>query len=201
MRRDAGLRFSEIMSGRFALGTDDPESGARAASDHLVLQATLTIDNMERFLRDRSHEGSLVGAVTFPALGSAIPSVDGRFNLFAPTSDPDLKLMVYRLTFAARDEVYTLHGEKHVRRGSMLRGWPDTTTLRCRLHAGADTTGAVRGAGILRINPAGFARQLVSFRTVNGSSAGARAHAMVGFLSFFSRELLDSYLWRRSFAR
>jgi hypothetical protein len=58
---------------------------------------------------------------------------------------------------------------------------------------GPDTEGPIAGAGILRISMGGFARQLLSFRTVNGSSARARTAAMLGFFSFFTRELLDSY--------
>ena len=189
----AGLTFSEVMAGKFSLDASEPERGASSATDRLVLRATLTIPSMEAFVRDPEHRGTLDGSVTFPGLGTALPLQDGRFNLFAPSPDPDLKLMVYRGTVVSAGRLYTFHGEKHVRRGSMLRGWPDTTTLRCRLHAGSDTEGAVAGAGILRISVGGFARQLLSFRTVNGSSARARTGAMFGFLSFFTRELLDSY--------
>ena len=189
----AGLTFSEVMAGKFSLDATDPERGASSATDRLVLRATLTIPGMDAFVRDPAHEGTLEGSVTFPRLGTALPLQGGRFNLFAPSGDPNLKLMVYRGTVVSGGRLYTLHGEKHVRRGSMLRGWPDTTTLRCRLHEGGDAEGPVAGAGILRIGIGGFARQLLSFRTVNGSSTRARTGAMLGFLSFFTRELLDSY--------
>jgi len=189
----AGLTFSEVMAGKFSLEASEPERGASSATDRLILRATLTIPSIEAFVRDPAHQGTLDGSVTFPALGTELPLQAGRFHLFAPTLDPNLKLMVYRGRIVSGGRPYTLHGEKHVRRGSMLRGWPDTTTLRCRLHAGDDTDAPVAGAGILRISMGGFARQLLSFRTVNGSSARARTGAMLGFLSFFTRELLDSY--------
>jgi hypothetical protein len=159
-----------------------------------MLRATLIIDDIQAFLDDPSHEGRLTGDVTYPPLGRALPVTVGRFRLFAPSSEPDLKLMVYVVSFAAGPDVYTLHGEKHVRRGSLLRGWPDTTTLHCRLYAGPEGAGPVCGAGILRITVAGFARQLLSFRPVNGSGVPPRARAMARFFTFFTRELLDSYL-------
>jgi hypothetical protein len=189
-----GLRFSEVMAGPFALGADDPQAAAAQARDRFVLRATLVIDDIRGFLADSSHAGRLTGDVTFPALGRGLPVTAGHFNLFAPSSDPNVKLMVYVLSFAAGPEMYTFHGEKYVRRGSMLRGWPDTTTLHSRLYAGPEASGRVCGAGILRITAAGFARQLLSFRPVNGTGASARAGAMARFFTFFTRELLDSYL-------
>jgi cholesterol oxidase len=78
----------------------------------------------------------------------------------------------------------------------MWHGWRATTTLPCRLHAGADPSAPVVGAGILRLSPAAFAAQLLSFATLHATSIGDRLRARVVFLRLFSGELIDTYLWR-----
>ena len=169
-------------------------AGPAGRADVLVLRATLTIADVAGFVRDPEHRGTLDGSITFAPIGRAVPATAGWFKLFARSADPEVKLMVYRMTVARGTSVYTLHGEKQVRRGSVLRAWSDTTTLRCRLHAGGDDTAPVCGAGILRISVIGFARQLCSFRTVNGVAVGAKGRALARFFSFFSRELIESYV-------
>ena len=193
----AGVSFRETMSGGFALGETDPVAGARRGArdaTSLVLHASLSIADVRAFVSDASHTGTLDGTVSFQPLGSDMPADSGRFRLFTKTADPELKLMEYLVTFRHEGDAYCLSGAKEVRRGSPLRGWTDTTTLPCRLHAGTDPAGRVVGAGVLRISPLGFARQLLSFRTVNGSAPGAKARALGGFFRFFAGELLDSYL-------
>lgn len=192
--RTAGLTFSEVMSGGFSLGADDPLHGAASAEHDLVMRATLTIPDIDAFVADPGHEGLLAGSISHPPLGMELAARSGRFMLFAPSGDPDLKRMVYRMTFEAGNRAYTLHGEKHVRRGPVLRAWSETTTLRCRLHAGADDGAPVCGAGILRISVPAFATQLLSFRANTAGSSRSMAAVMARFFGFFSRELLDSYL-------
>jgi hypothetical protein len=191
-----GLTFSEAMSGRFSLGEQEPDIAAAAAGrdDVLLLRATLTVPDVAGFVQDPEHRGGLDGSITFDPLGEVLPARGGWFKLFARSGDPEVKLMVYRMTVARGTTVYTLHGEKRVRRGSVLRAWPETTTLRCRLHAGEDDTAAVCGAGILRISGSGFARQLLSFRTLRARTPAAKARALAVFFGFFARELAESYL-------
>jgi len=193
----AGVTFRETMSGGFALGETAPAAGERAgrtAGTQLVLRASLLIPRVKDFVADAAHRGMLDGSVSFGPLGTDLRASSGFFQLFTATDDPALKLMQYRMTFCRGAETYCLDGAKHVRRGSPLRGWSDTTTLSCRLHSGADESGPVVGAGILRLTPASFARQLISFRSVNGGTTGTQVGALVAFFNFFARELLDSYL-------
>jgi len=193
----AGVTFREKMAGGFALGETEPARGAHAgiqAGTVLVLRATLSIPSVPAFAADAEHAGTLDGIVSFSPIGTDLRAESGFFKLFTATDDPNLKLMQYRTTFRRGGETYCLHGVKHVRRGSPLRGWSDTTTLFCRLHAGEDTTGAVVGAGILRLDAPSLAMQLLSFRTLNGSTIGAKARALTGFFVFFAGELLDTYV-------
>ena len=193
----AGVTFRETMSGGFALGETEPARGERLgtqAGTSLVLHAFLSIPSVKAFVADAAHTGALDGSVSFSPIGADLRAAGGFFKLFTPTADPALKLMEYAMTVRHGTEMYCLYGAKRVRRGSPLRAWKDTTTLLCRLHAGAVHTGPVIGAGILRISASGFTKQLLSFRTVKGRTPGAKARAMAAFFGFFARELLDSYV-------
>jgi len=194
-----GVAFSERMAGWFALGERDPSAGAaagEAARTTLALEARVAIPDVRRFAADPEHAGDLGGAVTFAPLGVSMPVSSGYVRLFVASSDPELKRMVYRVTFAGPGGEHCFDGEKLVRRHSMLHGWADTTTLYGRLYAGPDATGTPVGAGVLRLTPASFARQLVSFRTLEARTLADGARALGGFFTFFAGELIDSYLWR-----
>lgn len=196
-RSRAGVSFRETMSGGFALGETDPAAGARRGAREvtpLVLRASLSIADVDAFVRDTEHAGTIDGTVTFAPLGVDMAGNAGRFRLFVGTGDPELKRMEYVLTFHNDRERFCLEGAKEVRRGSPLRGWAETTTLRCRLHAGGDVSGPIVGAGVLRISFAGFVRQVLSFRTTSNAPV-AGAGALAAFLGFFAGELLDSYVW------
>jgi hypothetical protein len=175
-----GVAFRERMAGWFALGETDPAAGAaagEAARSTLALEARVAIPDVRKFATDPQHAGDLV-------------------RLFVASSDPDLKLMVYHVTFAGPGGDYCFDGQKLVRRHSMLHGWTDTTTLFGRLYSGADAAGTPVGAGVLRLTPSSFARQLLSFRTLDAPTVVDRTRALGGFFRFFAGELIDSYLWR-----
>jgi hypothetical protein len=185
------------MAGGFALGETDPARGnaaGTAAGTRLALRLSLTIPDIDRFVSDPSHSGTLEGTVTFGPLGTDLRASAGLFQLFAPTDDPSLKLMNYRVTFEHDGRRFCLDGSKQVRRGSPLGGWTATTTLLCRLYSGNEPAGPVIGAGVLRLSPAQFAGQLLSFRAVNGRAIGSKTRALAGFFTFFARELIDTYV-------
>ena len=88
---------------------------------------------------------------TKPIGASSQPSetASGVFGLFSPSGDPALTYMVYELSFAHGGHRWYLAGKKHVKLGSPLRLWGETTTLYTTLHQGEDATGAIAGAGVL----------------------------------------------------
>jgi cholesterol oxidase len=194
-----GVAFRERMAGWFALGETDPAAGAaagEAARSTLALEARVAIPDVRKFATDPQHAGDLGGAVTFAPLGASMPVTSGYVRLFVASSDPDLKLMVYHVTFAGPGGDHCFDGQKLVRRHSMLHGWTDTTTLFGRLYSGPDAAGTPVGAGVLRLTPSSFARQLLSFRTLDALTVVDRTRALGGFFGFFAGELIDSYLWR-----
>jgi hypothetical protein len=183
VRQGAGLSFSEVMAGPLSLA-----DGTRGT---LVMRVTLVIPSAEAFVADPDHHGILSGTISADGIGSDLPIVSGYFQLFAPSDDPRMTRMVYHASVVANGCGRTIQGEKHLRRGGLLRSWAETTTLHCRV-SGAD--GRAEGEGTLRITPAGFVRQLLTFRGINGSGTLARAGALARFFGFFSSQLLHAYV-------
>lgn len=207
-----GITFRETMSGAFALGETDPRAGADAgkrAGTRLAMHATVAIDSVQEFVDHAEHPGRLVGRIDFAPWGEGIPAASGVFNLFAPTADRDLKLMVYELQFRHEGRPYYLAGRKEVRSdASGLDLWADTTTLLTTLHEGEDASGLIVGAGVLTLGPDDLARLVTTMRVTGEASAVDRARTLASFGSFFLGELWDSYArpmldpvswWKRPF--
>ena len=189
-----GITFTETMEGPFALGETDPAAGARrGTATPLSMHATITIRDVERFITDPQHQADLAGKLDFAPFGQAIPADRGVFKLFAPSEDRRMKLMVYQMAFRHGGERYYLAGRKEVRNDPGIDLWPDTTTLYTHLHRGDDTSGAVAGAGILRIDATAFAKVLATVRPIDAPSAAEGARMVARFGQFFAGELWDTY--------
>ena len=191
-----GITFRETMRGPFALSEVDPErgraTGARA-NDELILNATIYIDDIERFEADPEHAGRIEGEVIFEPLGGPFPARGGRFNLFSPADEPDLKQMIYEVAFEHEGEPYYLAGHKDVRDDPGFDAWSDTTTLFTRLHRGTDASGPVVGAGVLSLGIDDLARLVATIRATGTESAGEGVGAVAAFGKFFLGALWERY--------
>jgi predicted patatin/cPLA2 family phospholipase len=190
-----GIQFSEVMKGGFSLGETDPEAGrARGEREgtRLAMHATVGIPDLDAFLADPDHTGTLVGSIDFGPLGTGMPTGQGVFNLFKP-GGAGTRLMVYELPFEHGGQAYYLAGEKRVRDDRGLDLWKDTTTLFTRLHQGTDATGPVVGAGVLSLGAGDFASVLKGIHVTGADGLGERAAAIARFGKFFSGELWDTY--------
>ncbi|MDQ3698144.1 MAG: patatin-like phospholipase family protein [Gemmatimonadota bacterium] len=190
-----GITFRETMAGAFALGETDPELGvARGKADgtELSMHATITIDDMERFVADANHVGAIDGRIDFAPMGAGIPARAGQFNLFSPTGDPKHKRMVYELAFTHDGQEYYLAGRKEVHDDPGFDMWRDTTTLYTRLHRG-DASGPVVGAGILSLGAAELLKLVRSMSVTNADSMTDKAETVGQFGRFFLGELWGSY--------
>jgi hypothetical protein len=204
MAPEVGLSFNEVMAGGFTLGATDPVAGGQAgrrAGTRLAMHARVAIPSLAPFVDDPDHRGRLDGHIEFAPLGGPFPADTGVVKLFAPTDDPNLKLMVYRMTFRLNGAAYCLDGAKHVRRQPVLHAWRDTTTLYCRLYQNEEPRGTVIGAGTLYLTPLALARQLTTFRTIGSPSIGAAISTLARFGRFFAGEVIDTYLRRRRASR
>ncbi len=193
---EPGLTFRETMKGGFALGetnTADGNSKGKMAGTELAMHAAVEIDEMEKFIANPEHPGQLSGTVDFPPLGMGIPSHSGVFNLFNPTDDPELKLMVYELGFTLKGEEYYLAGKKEVRDDPGFDLWSDTTTLYTQLHQGTDKSGPVIGAGILTLGVTDLIKLVSTMDIIHADSSIDKVKTIAEFGKFFMGELWDTY--------
>ncbi|MGE0451622.1 MAG: patatin-like phospholipase family protein [Vicinamibacterales bacterium] len=192
-----GISFRETMSGPFALGETDPKAGEAAgkrAGTELSMHASVEVSDLDGFVEDATHTGSITGRVDFKPFAMQMPADRGVFRLFSPTDRPNMRHMVYELAFQHQGEDYYLAGSKEVQNdhhGTDL--WKDTTTLFTRLHRGTDATGPVIGAGVLRLGIPDLAKLTSTIRVTNATGAGERLKALSTFGRFFMGSLWDTY--------
>lgn len=192
-----GFTFSEVMSGGFALGQTDPATGeaaGRAAGTTLTMHGTIRIEDLDAFIADTLHPGSITGTIDFPPLGLQMPSTSGVFRLFSPTENPQMKYMVYELGFNAGSDSYYMAGRKEVKQASILDLWHATTTLYTVLHKGSDSTGPIAGAGIISLSMHDLMQMIPTMKPLNASSPAEGAGAVAKFGKFFFGELWETYI-------
>jgi hypothetical protein len=186
----ASVRFSEVMTGTIRF-----RQSQRGASARLGLHLTVTVDDIGQFLADAEHEAALSGFVDCTALGGRLPLERGTCRFFPVSQRGRGSGLCYWIAF--RNDAgnpLTLSGVKHLRAGSPLHVWADTTTLSVRLESGHSEPAAESLAeGVVHIHPLPFLKQLTTFRA-GGESAAIRARALVGYLVFFARGLWRGYM-------
>ena len=192
-----GFTFDETMSGGFALGETDPQAGkSRGQLDgsELAMHATVIIENLDAFIDDPNHLGSLAGTLDFTPFGASIPAPSGVFNLFSPTDDASLKLMIYELAFEHEGVGYYLAGRKEVRDAAPTALWKATTTLYTCLHQGTDKQGPVVGAGVISLGVKELMALVSTMRVINAENRAQEAEAVMKFGRFFMGDLWDTYV-------
>ena len=113
-----GLTFKETMSGYLGQGQSDPRQGAdlgRRENAELRFDVTITIEDLEQFLKVGDHQARLDGTVTGSQFGEKLPIRDGVFNLFTIDPATSTRQMKYAFAFTAGDgQNYFLHGHKEI---------------------------------------------------------------------------------------
>lgn len=197
-----GVRFTEEMTGFAAWGVQDFREGERLGreeQDRLRFRLTIEVDDLDRFVAAPEHTAHARGWVEYAPLGGRFAVEHGRFNLFVDQGDPGRKRMLYQLHFSDSGGFpLTLLGHKVVHDDPGHDLWADTTTLYTRLlrgHVGWDDAGApeVLAAGVLRITPLSFARQLTTFRA-RADTPVRRWDALARFGRLFAGQLWDVYV-------
>src|SRR5205085_2513802 len=117
-----------VMSGQVGLGAGSYEEG-QANGNQVRIEATIAIDDVNRFIADPAHRALVRGRVVMPALGPPAPIERGWFELF-PDAESGVGRMLYRIWFQdAAGNPLTLRGVKIVRNDPGFDAWRDTTTL------------------------------------------------------------------------
>ena len=192
-----GIAFRETMTGPFALGETNPQSGeaaGRKTGTSLALHAAIEIPDLDDFIADATHTGTITGHVDFAPWRDHIPAERGVFRLFSPTGTKGLTRMVYELGFEHHGQAYYLAGHKDVRNdrsGTDL--WYDTTTLFARLHEGTASSAPVIGAGVLRLGLPDLIHLTSSLRVINAHNPAEHMRALAMFGRFFMGSLWETY--------
>lgn len=192
------MEFTEKMRGYIALGETDPMQGwkiGRQRVERFMFTLTITAPDVELFVASADRTALATGRVHSDVLGGELPVQKGWAHLFVPADDGDGQEMRYRLWFSdLSGQPLTMYGFKTVRDDAGLDIWSDTSTLYIRLMRGhippGESSDEVIGAGVLRILPLDFARQLTTFRGAGGGALGSIAR----FGAFFARSVKDAYL-------
>ncbi|WP_243074813.1 GMC oxidoreductase [Microbacterium sp. SS28] len=197
------MEFTEKMKGYIALGETDPVAGwqlGRTLTQQFMFKLTITAPDVERFVSSEDHTAIAEGYIDSDALGGERPVQRGWANLFVDTEHEGTREMRYRLWFSDMSGTpMTMYGFKTVRDDPGLDIWRDTSTLYITVRKGHlppgvngsdDGTGEVIAAGMLKILPADFARQLTTFR---GAGRGPLT-SIARFGAFFGKSVADAYL-------
>jgi len=192
-----GISFREVMSGGFALGATDPEQGekqGRAEGNEMTMHGAIDIQDLDLFIKEPSHPGNLSGTLDFTPFGNGLQATSGIFNLFSPTDDPKLKLMVYEMAFQHAGKNYYFAGQKNVRQDPIFDLWKATTTLYSKLHEGTDKSGPMVGAGILTLGVRQLIDLVASMQAPGATTFTEKSEAIAKFGRFFLGELWDTYV-------
>ena len=192
-----GISFREVMAGGFALGATDPEQGkkqGRAEGSEMTMHGSIFIDDIDRFINEGNHPGSLTGTLDFTPFGDGLQATSGVFNLFSPTGDPKLKLMIYEMAFSHDGKSYYRAGQKNVKDDPITDLWKATTTLYTKLHEGTDKSGPVVGAGVLSLGVKELIKLVPTVEAPGADSFTEKSEAIAKFGRFFLGELWDTYV-------
>jgi len=195
----ASLQFTEKMRGFVSFGEDDFDKGFRAgkkSKTDLMFHLTVLMDDIERFISDEQHPGSITGHVQCDALGGRLEVSQGWFNLFVEAGERgERKLMKYRLFMEdGEGHPITLRGFKEVEDDRGFDVWSDTSTLFTHIYAGhvepaGDDDAEIVATGILHIRPTDFAVQCATFRV----HPAHRVDAIGRFGALFAGDLWEVY--------
>lgn len=198
----AGVTFTERMHGYIADGADGDYEGAARAGEligqHFAFTVTVLIDDVDAFLRDPNHPGTLTGTAEAPHLSpEPLDISDGQFRLMRrDQNEVETRRFEYNMLLTARDgRRFRFSGHKVVhndrRPDDLIR---DTTTLFVSI---ADGDGSTRGGrhryGILKIALSDFTKQIRTLQGIGGHSPVERAAAVAKFGALFAAQLFDIY--------
>lgn len=207
------MHFRERAAGWFAFDAASAATGRDVGSkrgDTLRMRLTVTVDDVERFVRDPDHLGHCKGWVSADALaghGRWVVTDDSTFRLMVPDPDepyrPDRQVMLYHLYLRNGSEERTLVARKTCdargRTGiaSVRKMWTDTTTFDVELFATRvspeDVTASTPSArGQMTLTLLDFAGQLATYRT-DAHNVTTGLAAITRFDRMFLGHLWDIY--------
>jgi cholesterol oxidase len=195
-----GIEFTETMKGYFSTAVKDDfkkgEEQGKASKSSFAFTVTVTSDDLPAMLTDTSHQASIVGTVTAPALSPhPLTVTEGVFNLFV--DDPDKvgqRLMKYSMKLSSDEgKTFYFYGYKVTHSDTGLNVWADTSTLYITVYDGPAASSPVLAKGILHIEPADFARQMTTLKVTNTDDLLQRLKYTAQFGEFFGNAIFQTY--------
>lgn len=192
-----GVTFREVMSGQLMVGESDPSAGYRARGTAAIrVTATVTILDIDEFLRDPAHGAALSAELDVPRVAGPVQSTEGQFGLFVPTGDARTTHMRYELPLVVDGQPHLLQGIKTITPDAAWRLWHATTTLHTTLYDISESDVKIVAAGVLRLRPFGLLAMLKSMQGT-GPRRSTRICSVAQFLSFFVGGLVSTYVLHR----
>lgn len=191
-----GLRFTETMRGRVALGETEDFAGGEETGGTFELKVTILSDDLRAMLASHDHEARIIGTVLAPTLSAEPLTVThGRFRLLVDDHCVvGEKRIAYNMRMTATDgRRFTLEGHKILKDDPGLDEWSDTTTLYTTIYEEKGATTSVLGKGILRIGPEDFFTEMQTVEITNAGSVRERLEAKWEFGKFFAGALFEVY--------
>lgn len=195
------IEFAEVMKGFvsaeatiFADGCQDGEK----AGHTLALHVTVSIADLDAFLHQPEHAGTLTGHVDCALLGGVCPVQSGTFRLMPNTADRDRKVMYYQVYCSTpQGEAITFVGQKQVQHDAPLDMWHDTTTLFVNVFRGhVDPAKPAQAelwlTGIVSLGLWDFMQVLRGLRATDAKGETS-VKGLIAFGEFFAGKLWDVY--------
>jgi predicted acylesterase/phospholipase RssA len=174
------LSFDEQMKGRLA--------GSRA-----LLDLTIAVADVDRFVTDPGHVAAVHGHLDCPGLGGRLTVARGTFNVLVDAGSPAAKQMVYDLDLLTPDgRPMTLRAVKDIVDDPGADLWRDTTRAHARVYEGWPPAGEPIAVGTVRVYLLDFLHQLTTFR-VRGGTLSQQVGALTRFGRLFLGKLWDVY--------
>ncbi len=194
-----GVRFTETMRGWWAQHGDYEQAvrSGKEAGNSLDFTLTVSVNDLDALMKQGGeYNGGMVGTVTAPGLSaSPLTVTQGVFNLFA--RDPKQvgqEYMKYRFQMYAEDgKAWYFEGHKIIHNDPGIDIWSDTTQLYITLYDGPDDTAAVKGRGMLYIQPLDFVRQITTIDAIGAHTMTERLQAIARFGIYFAGDLYHIY--------
>lgn len=176
----------------------DGFAAGEKAGNALSIKVGVLIPDLERFLDEPAHAGTLDGEIECALLGGTCPVRSGVFRLLPDTADRNRKVMYYQLyATTPQQEPVTLIGVKQVQHDAPFDLWRDTTTLYVNIYLGhidpdRAAQAELRATGIIGLGMQDFIKVLGELRATapdGSTSLGGLAR----FGGYFAGKLWDVY--------
>jgi uncharacterized protein (DUF362 family) len=196
-KKEAGIRFSETMSGYLAVGVEDFEAGEKRGQEQgtpLSFDVTIEIESVSDFVKLSGQEARLTGTVSHDPLGGRLPIQEGQFTLFRPDVLGGKRQMTYSFWFTGKDGAdYSLYGYKVVYDDPGMDLWEDMTKLFTRLYRGKGKDRTPIGSGILHFKILDLPSMLLSFEVTNTDSPITKIQTISAFARFCYGAIGETY--------